>query len=115
MRLQTGRVEIIESMGEMFLVQLRRWKDKNGLWPKKILCFRDGLSEGEWARSLDKEVSAIKSEHVYNQYRCSSSLTLTPTLTLVIPFQTSAPSRVSPTSRLRSSSGASAPTSRYLL
>ena len=59
-RLQTTRVEIIEDVGEMFLELLKRWKDKNGFYPKKILCFRDGLSEGEWARCLDKEVGAIK-------------------------------------------------------
>ncbi|KAL7410947.1 ribonuclease H-like domain-containing protein [Mrakia frigida] len=60
-RLQTPRVEIIEDFGEMFRELLLKFHDRTGRWPKSIIVFRDGLSEGEYARANEREVHAIKS------------------------------------------------------
>lgn len=53
--------EIIEGLDEMVAEHLRVFQSKNnGILPKHILYYRDGVSEGQFAQVKETELSAIK-------------------------------------------------------
>eukprot|EP00189_Rhodosorus_marinus_P008451 CAMPEP_0184754634 /NCGR_PEP_ID=MMETSP0315-20130426/44719_1 /TAXON_ID=101924 /ORGANISM="Rhodosorus marinus, Strain UTEX LB 2760" /LENGTH=850 /DNA_ID=CAMNT_0027234059 /DNA_START=67 /DNA_END=2619 /DNA_ORIENTATION=+ len=57
MRCQGGRKEIIEDMQAMFLELIEEFRKANkGAVPKRIIMYRDGVSEGEFQQVLDYEL-----------------------------------------------------------
>jgi eukaryotic translation initiation factor 2C len=57
---QKSRQEIIESLQEMVVELLKAFKARNKVYPKRIVAFRDGVSDGQMKEVRDKEVAAIK-------------------------------------------------------
>ncbi|KAF2773981.1 Piwi-domain-containing protein [Teratosphaeria nubilosa] len=60
LRLQMGKEEMIEALGNMIFERLRLWKRRNGTLPSNILFYRDGVSECQFAYVKRYELSRIK-------------------------------------------------------
>ncbi|OCF39530.1 hypothetical protein I317_06689 [Kwoniella heveanensis CBS 569] len=58
-RLQEGRGEIIQDLSSMIEEHLKIFKKHNGDYPDRILIFRDGISEGQYAAALTYEHGAV--------------------------------------------------------
>ncbi len=59
-RTQGSRVEIIADIREMFKEQIAHFVAANRVKPQRILFYRDGVSEGQFAQVLNFELAAIK-------------------------------------------------------
>ncbi|RKP24709.1 Piwi domain-containing protein [Syncephalis pseudoplumigaleata] len=59
-RPQESCTEIIEKLGEMTKEILINFRRKSGHEPRRIIFYRDGVSDGEFQHVLDAEVRAIK-------------------------------------------------------
>jgi eukaryotic translation initiation factor 2C len=59
-RLQPPRVEIIEDLENIMKEQLRFFYKSTGYKPERIIFFRDGVSEGQFAQVLNTELTAIR-------------------------------------------------------
>ncbi|XP_050439319.1 protein argonaute-2-like [Adelges cooleyi] len=59
-RLQSPKVEIIQDLEDIVHKQLLKFKDHTKVIPKKILFFRDGVSEGQFMQLLENEFMAIR-------------------------------------------------------
>jgi len=59
-RVQGSRVEIIEDMKNLFKEQMQHFQAANKIRPQRILFYRDGVSEGQFAQVLEFELGAIK-------------------------------------------------------
>ncbi|CAK9297293.1 unnamed protein product, partial [Gordionus sp. m RMFG-2023] len=57
---QGHRVEIIENLSEMITILLKRFYKSTGAKPRKIIFYRDGVSEGQFLQVLQFEVCAIQ-------------------------------------------------------
>ncbi|CAK9297677.1 unnamed protein product [Gordionus sp. m RMFG-2023] len=57
---QGHRVEIIENLCEMITILFKRFYKSTGAKPRKIIFYRDGVSEGQFLQVLQYEVSAIQ-------------------------------------------------------
>ena len=57
---QRSRQEIIEGLESMIVNLLKAFKARNGVYPKRIVAFRDGVSDGQMKEVREKEVAAIK-------------------------------------------------------
>jgi len=55
-RVQDPRLEMIEDLENMFDELLERFKQKNQVYPKRIIFYRDGVSEGEFAQVNNVEI-----------------------------------------------------------
>ena len=55
-RTQKGRQEMVDGLEEMVLERLKLWEKKNKSLPKKIVIYRDGVSEGQYQRVLEEEL-----------------------------------------------------------
>ncbi|WVR04637.1 hypothetical protein IAU60_001648 [Kwoniella sp. DSM 27419] len=60
LRLQDGRVEIIQDLENMVHSHIVQFEKNTKTKPDKILFFRDGVSEGQYAHCVKQEVAAIK-------------------------------------------------------
>ncbi|XP_043472206.1 protein argonaute-2-like isoform X2 [Leptopilina heterotoma] len=60
-RLQPPRAEIIQNLEEIMGIQLRTFREKTGHQPKKIVFYRDGVSEGQFPQVMHFELQAIRS------------------------------------------------------
>lgn len=58
--IQRPRLEIIENLGSMMKEAIHMFYSRNKVAPYHLILFRDGLSEGEYAKAADKEIQAIK-------------------------------------------------------
>lgn len=59
-RIQAGREEMVQEIGEMMRSRLRRWYNRNGdIPPERVVIFRDGVSEGQLEMVLEKEKSQL--------------------------------------------------------
>jgi eukaryotic translation initiation factor 2C len=76
MDVQTSRKEIIEAMESMCIYVLNQFKGATGKFPKRILFFRDGVSEGQFATVLEEELPLIR--------KACMKLKIKPTITLII-------------------------------
>jgi eukaryotic translation initiation factor 2C len=76
MGVQTTRKEIIEAMESMCIYVLKQFKDATGKYPKRILFFRDGVSEGQFTTVLEEELPLIR--------KACEKLKIKPTITLVV-------------------------------
>jgi hypothetical protein len=59
--LQDSRLEVIETLQTVVQEIIYSYKKTTGHHPKRILVYRDGVSEGQFAEILRTEVMAIKS------------------------------------------------------
>lgn len=58
-RTQTGRQEMVSDLEEMILERLRLWQTKNKGPLNKVIVYRDGVSEGQYALVLQNEYPAF--------------------------------------------------------
>ncbi|KAF8963810.1 argonaute-like protein [Flammula alnicola] len=74
-RVQTGRQEIIDDLKEMCMDVLKLYmsyhelaekKGKQGSIPKRLIFYRDGVSEGQFQHVLDLELPLIKGELLHS-------------------------------------------------
>ncbi len=59
-RVQTGRTEIIADLANMVKELLKTFYQTCGRKPDRILFYRDGVSEGQFAHVLKEEISAVR-------------------------------------------------------
>lgn len=60
MRLNPPRQDIISGMQEMAHERLLEWTDKHGRLPRRILFYRDGVGDNQFAAVREREVTAIR-------------------------------------------------------
>lgn len=77
-RVQGMRQEIIQDLASMTQEHLESFEAANRRLPERILFYRDGVSEGQYAQVLNEEVKALKAGCA--AYRAGYA----PTLTMVI-------------------------------
>ncbi|KAI6043075.1 Piwi domain-containing protein [Pisolithus marmoratus] len=58
--IQRPRLEIIEDLGSMVKTAVNLFGSRNKIPPQRLVLFRDGLSEGEYAQAAVREIQAIK-------------------------------------------------------
>ena len=60
--IQQPRVEVIESLQQMMEIALKRLMEGSGspVPPKRVIFFRDGVSEGEYNTVATAELAAIR-------------------------------------------------------
>ncbi|KAH9045386.1 argonaute-like protein [Lactarius pseudohatsudake] len=76
MEVQTSRQEIIDAMESMSTYVLTQYKKNTQKYPKRILFYRDGVSEGQFATVIQDELPLIRS--------ACKKLGFNPTITLII-------------------------------
>ncbi|KAI6238409.1 hypothetical protein M3Y99_00692300 [Aphelenchoides fujianensis] len=59
-RILPPRCEKVEVVGEMLVQRLKAFEKKNGMLPKHIVVFRDGVSESQFDMVLDFELASMK-------------------------------------------------------
>ncbi|KAK8847412.1 hypothetical protein IAR55_005270 [Kwoniella newhampshirensis] len=59
-RLQGGRVEIIQDLEDMMVDHITAFERNTKAKPQKILFFRDGVSEGQYSHCVEHELQSIK-------------------------------------------------------
>jgi hypothetical protein len=59
-RVQPSRTEIITDLGNMVVELLKTFYQTCGQKPKRILFYRDGVSEGQFANVKQTEVEALQ-------------------------------------------------------
>lgn len=60
-RIQSSRNETVEYLREMLKTRLRLWAQNNGnQYPENILVYRDGVSEGYYAKVINEEKKAME-------------------------------------------------------
>ncbi|CAG8488744.1 11583_t:CDS:10 [Funneliformis caledonium] len=77
-RVQTSRTEIIADLANMVKELLKTFYQTCGRKPDRILFYRDGVSEGQFAQVLDGEISAVRAACM------SLEQTYKPTITFVV-------------------------------
>ncbi|KAH9035274.1 argonaute-like protein [Lactarius hengduanensis] len=76
MEMQTSRQEIIDAMESMSTYVLTQYKLNTGKYPKRILFYRKGVSEGQFATIIKNELPLIRN--------ACKKLGFNPTITLII-------------------------------
>ncbi|KAI1382981.1 Piwi-domain-containing protein [Hypoxylon trugodes] len=75
-----ARQEMVSHLQEMFTTRLRLWANKNNnKYPRNILVYRDGVSEGQYSQVLKKELEQLR-EACKSIYRNGE----TPNITIII-------------------------------
>lgn len=85
LRLQSGpRNEMVSELKEMLETRLSLWKGKNmGRYPKNILVYRDGVSEGQYKQVVEGELPLLR-EACESTYSAPEKKQGFPRFTLVI-------------------------------
>ncbi|KAH9992243.1 argonaute-like protein [Russula compacta] len=73
---QSSAREIIEDMENMCVSVFEQFKEAVGEFPKRVLFYRDGVSEGEYQTMIEEELRRIRN--------ACTNLGFNPTITLVI-------------------------------
>jgi eukaryotic translation initiation factor 2C len=73
---QTSRQEIIDAMESMCTYVLTQYKGSTGKLPKRIVFYRDGVSEGQFATVIEDELPLIR--------KACKKMGFNPTITLII-------------------------------
>ncbi|KAN0132399.1 Piwi domain containing protein [Lactarius tabidus] len=76
MSVQSSPREVIEDLENMCVHLFRRYQEEMGKLPKRILFYRDGVSEGEFEATLGEELPSIRN--------ACAQLNFNPTITLII-------------------------------
>jgi len=58
-RVQTPRMEVIEELEDMFFTALRYFHHVNRVTPRRVIFYRDGVSEGEYQTVEELEIKAL--------------------------------------------------------
>ncbi|KAN0130852.1 Piwi domain containing protein [Lactarius tabidus] len=58
-KVQAPRMEVIEDLEQMFLDALRHFLNTNRRSPKRVIFYRDGVSDGEFQTVEDVEIAAL--------------------------------------------------------
>ncbi|KAI0144610.1 RNA interference and gene silencing protein [Xylariaceae sp. FL1272] len=82
-RVQHARQEMVQDLKGLLASRLRLWRQKNGSFPKNILVYRDGVSEGQYNVVLDNELPALR-EACQELYKPSDTTAGLPKITIVI-------------------------------
>jgi hypothetical protein len=75
--------EMVAALGSMLERCLGRWKAKHGTYPRNILIYRDGVSEGEYRQVLIHEYPLIL-ESCTKLYKAESTPPPNPRITIVV-------------------------------
>ena len=59
-RVQNSRVEIIQELANMVKELFIIFRERHGVYPKRVLFYRDGVSEGQFGEVVLAEVMALK-------------------------------------------------------
>ncbi|XP_033207936.1 protein argonaute-2-like [Belonocnema kinseyi] len=59
-RLQPPRAEIIQHLEEIMIIQLKTFYQKTSHKPRRIIFYRDGVSEGQFPQVMHHELTAIR-------------------------------------------------------
>lgn len=62
LRAQKGKQEIVKELGFMLCTRLEVWWDKNIAYPRNILIYRDGVSEGQYMELIAKEYPQLRED-----------------------------------------------------
>jgi len=73
---QSSPREVIEDLENMCVHLFKRYRESMGKLPKRLLFYRDGVSEGEFEATLGEELPSIR--------RACAQLNFNPTITLVV-------------------------------
>ncbi|KAF8268490.1 argonaute-like protein [Lactarius quietus] len=76
MSVQSSPREVIEDLENMCVHLFKRYRESMGKLPKRLLFYRDGVSEGEFEATLGEELPSIR--------RACAQLNFNPTITLVV-------------------------------
>ncbi|KAI9448012.1 Piwi-domain-containing protein [Lactarius indigo] len=76
MEVQTSRGEIVDAMESMSTYVLTQYRGATGTYPERILLYRKGVSEGQFATVIQDELPLIRS--------ACKKLGFNPTITLII-------------------------------
>ncbi|ORZ05957.1 Piwi domain-domain-containing protein [Lobosporangium transversale] len=60
LKVQESRVEVIEGLKFLVYHLLVAFKDRNRVYPQRILFYRDGVSEGQYEQVMRTEVQAVR-------------------------------------------------------
>lgn len=62
-----AKAEMVDALQEMLESRLHLWHRKNNAFPENLLIYRDGVSEGQYARVLEEELPQLRKacERVY--------------------------------------------------
>lgn len=60
LRCQEAKKEMIENLASLVIERIRMWYSRNKTWPKNILIYRDGVSEGQYDAVLHNEYLAVQ-------------------------------------------------------
>ena len=61
LRIQEARKEMVSELGEMLISRLHLWRAHNKqVLPENIIVYRDGVSEGQYAKVLDEELPLLQ-------------------------------------------------------
>ena len=58
-RIQEAGLEIVVDLKEMMRSRLDLWYDRNNRYPKQVIVYRDGVSEGQYKIVMDQEITEI--------------------------------------------------------
>lgn len=59
-RVQSSRVEVIAHLDQMTSALIKQFETKLRVRPQRLIFFRDGVSEGQFAQVLATEVASIR-------------------------------------------------------
>ncbi|KAF9563867.1 argonaute-like protein [Agrocybe pediades] len=60
MEIQESKKEMVTNLHQMMLERLTLFSKKNGILPKRIIVYRDGVSEGQFNQVVDQELPLIR-------------------------------------------------------
>jgi len=81
LRLQESKKEMISPLAEMMVERLTAFKSKSNVLPQRIIVYRDGVSEGQFATVVQEELPEIKK--AFTKFKTVNAL-YNPKLTIVI-------------------------------
>ncbi|KAJ3410229.1 Eukaryotic translation initiation factor 2C [Chytridiales sp. JEL 0842] len=59
-RVQGPRVEILQDLGDMTTELMNQFRDRSKIYPKRIIFYRDGVSEGQFGEVSLQEIQRLK-------------------------------------------------------
>jgi len=81
--IQTGGQEMVADLDRLSKSHLRRWHSKHGVYPAKVLIYRDGVSEGQYKIVLEEKLPALR-KACQELYPATSTKQGLPRMTTVI-------------------------------
>ncbi|KAG8740062.1 hypothetical protein FRC10_004782 [Ceratobasidium sp. 414] len=82
LRIQESKKEMITELTEMMIERLTAFRIKNNVLPKRILFFRDGVSEGQFLTVRDEELPLM--QKAFSKFPTKDGKPYNPKLTILI-------------------------------